>query len=93
MTSPILLAWRDGRHRLLALQKLPADPQRQIVGSLDDLATGLGPCGKRGEFHMPSYAGPLFRHPLTLHLGESVLRDERLQLTNILLDTEHAPAR
>jgi uncharacterized protein (TIGR00290 family) len=63
---------------------------------LDDLPAGVDPCGERGEFHTLSYAGPLFRQPLKLRLGESVLRDERFQFTDFLLDSsapEHARIR
>ena len=58
---------------------------------LDALPAGVDPCGERGEFHTLSYAGPLFRHPLKLRRGESVLRDDRFQFTDFLLD-EHAAA-
>jgi diphthamide synthase (EF-2-diphthine--ammonia ligase) len=58
---------------------------------LDALPAGVDPCGERGEFHTLSYAGPLFRRPLRLRRGESVLRDGRFQFTDFLLD-EHAAA-
>lgn len=63
---------------------------------LDALPAGIDPCGERGEFHTLSYAGPLFRQPLKLRPGESVLRDARFQFTDFLLDSnevEHAPTR
>lgn len=56
---------------------------------LDALPAGVDPCGERGEFHTLSYAGPLFHQPLDLRRGESVLRDDRFQFTDFLLD-EHA---
>lgn len=46
------------------------------------LPAGVDPCGERGEFHTLSYAGPLFRKPLQLQRGESVLRDGRFQYTD-----------
>lgn len=52
---------------------------------LDALPFGVDPCGERGEFHTLSYAGPLFRQPLKLLRGESVLRDGRFQFTDFLL--------
>jgi len=58
---------------------------------LDALPTGVDPCGERGEFHTLSYAGPLFREPLRLRRGESVLRDERFQYTDFILE-EPTPA-
>ena len=56
------------------------------------LPAAVDPCGERGEFHTLSYAGPLFRQPLKLRRGESVLRDGRFQFTDFLLD-EHAEPR
>jgi uncharacterized protein (TIGR00290 family) len=53
---------------------------------LDDLPAGVDPCGERGEFHTLSYAGPMFRYPLRLRRGETVLRDERFQFTDFLLE-------
>ena len=53
---------------------------------LDDLPAGVDPCGERGEFHTVSYAGPLFRQPLKLRRGESVLRDGRFQFTDFMLE-------
>jgi diphthamide synthase (EF-2-diphthine--ammonia ligase) len=53
---------------------------------LDALPAGVDPCGERGEFHTLSHAGPLFRQPLALRRGESVLRDGRFQFTDFILD-------
>ena len=53
---------------------------------LDALPAGVDPCGERGEFHTLSFGGPLFRTSLALRKGESVLRDERFQFTDFLLD-------
>jgi uncharacterized protein (TIGR00290 family) len=53
---------------------------------LDSLPAGVDPCGERGEFHTLSYAGPLFSQPLKLRRGETVLRDDRFQFTDFLLD-------
>lgn len=53
---------------------------------LDALPAGVDPCGERGEFHTLSFGGPLFRAPLALRKGESVLRDGRFQFTDFLLD-------
>jgi diphthamide synthase (EF-2-diphthine--ammonia ligase) len=53
---------------------------------LDQLPPGVDPCGERGEFHTLAFDGPLFREPLKLRRGESVLRDGRFQFTDFLLD-------
>ena len=38
---------------------------------LHDLPAGIDPCGERGEFHSCVYAGPMFRHPLAIELGDT----------------------
>jgi len=53
---------------------------------LDALPTGVDPCGENGEFHTLSYGGPLFAHDMHVARGESLLRDERFQYTDFLLD-------
>ncbi|KGI77379.1 ATP-binding protein [Oleiagrimonas soli] len=53
---------------------------------LDALPEGVDPCGENGEFHTLAFAGPAFRAPIALQRGESVLRDERFQYTDFLLD-------
>jgi uncharacterized protein (TIGR00290 family) len=57
---------------------------------LDTLPAGVDACGERGEFHTLSFGGPLFRRPLTLRRGESVLRDDRFQFTDFLLASDAA---
>jgi uncharacterized protein (TIGR00290 family) len=52
---------------------------------LDELPPGCDPCGENGEFHTLVHAGPMFRHPLTLVRGESVLRDGRFACTDFAL--------
>ncbi|MCG3112646.1 MAG: adenine nucleotide alpha hydrolase [Candidatus Manganitrophus sp. SB1] len=42
---------------------------------LDDLPKEVDPCGERGEFHSFTVAGPMFRHPLSVTVGEVVTRD------------------
>ena len=44
-------------------------------GLLDDLPSGVDPCGENGEFHTCVYAGPMFQRPLTLEPGEVVTRE------------------
>lgn len=58
---------------------------------LDALPAGVDPCGERGEFHTLTHGGPMFRQPLKLRRGESVLRDERFQFTDFLLDDDVCP--
>jgi uncharacterized protein (TIGR00290 family) len=42
---------------------------------LNDLPQGVDPCGENGEFHSFVFAGPMFRKPLQITLGEVVHRD------------------
>lgn len=42
---------------------------------LDDLPPSVDPCGENGEFHTAVSAGPIFNAPLTVAVGETVLRD------------------
>ncbi len=42
---------------------------------LQDLPTGIDPCGERGEFHTCVYAGPMFDAAIGLESGEVVNRD------------------
>jgi uncharacterized protein (TIGR00290 family) len=53
---------------------------------LDALPQGVDPCGENGEFHTLSYGGPLFANDMRITRGESLLRDERFQYTDFLLD-------
>jgi uncharacterized protein (TIGR00290 family) len=42
---------------------------------LKDLPLTADPCGENGEFHSFVYAGPGFRHPINVSVGEIVERD------------------
>lgn len=42
---------------------------------LRDLPPGVDPCGENGEFHTFAHAGPMFRQPVPLTMGETVERD------------------
>jgi uncharacterized protein (TIGR00290 family) len=42
---------------------------------LADLPPGVDPCGENGEFHSFVYAGPEWRHPIDVAVGEIVERD------------------
>ncbi len=39
------------------------------------LPEGVDPCGERGEFHTIVVAGPMFRHPIPITIGEIVERE------------------
>lgn len=42
---------------------------------LNDLPEGVDPCGENGEFHSFAYAGPMFKHAISITSGEVVERD------------------
>jgi uncharacterized protein (TIGR00290 family) len=42
---------------------------------LADLPSGVDPCGENGEFHTFACAGPMFRAPIVVNVGEIVDRD------------------
>jgi uncharacterized protein (TIGR00290 family) len=42
---------------------------------LSEFPRDIDPCGENGEFHTFTYAGPMFRHNLSVEVGEIVSRD------------------
>jgi diphthamide synthase (EF-2-diphthine--ammonia ligase) len=58
---------------------------------LDALPATVDRCGERGEFHTCVHDGPMFKRPLALRRGETVLRDKRFAFTELRLKT-HLPA-
>ena len=42
---------------------------------LSEFSPNIDPCGENGEFHTFAYAGPMFRHNLSVEVGEIVSRD------------------
>ena len=59
----------------------PAKLDRSFAGRqfnadlLDALPYGVDPCGENGEFHTFASAGPMFRRPVPVSVGEIVERD------------------
>jgi len=51
---------------------------------LNDLPSGVDPCGENGEFHTFVHDGQIFKKPIDHRLGEIVLRDERFYYCDIL---------
>src|SRR3954470_1402401 len=52
---------------------------------LRELPATVDPCGERGEFHTCVYAGPIFRHPLAIQVGDRVRRDDRFEYCELTL--------
>jgi uncharacterized protein (TIGR00290 family) len=42
---------------------------------LGDLPDGVDPCGENGEFHTFVHAGPIFKEPIPIEIGERRMRD------------------
>lgn len=42
---------------------------------LEDLPAHVDPCGENGEFHSFVFAGPIFKHEISITVGEVVIRD------------------
>lgn len=42
---------------------------------LEELPAGVDACGENGEFHTFAFAGPVFRQPIAVTVGETVERD------------------
>ena len=58
-------------------RKLPASfaGRRFDAELLADLPPGVDPCAENGEFHTFACAGPMFRSPIAVEVGETVTRD------------------
>jgi uncharacterized protein (TIGR00290 family) len=57
---------------------------------LTELPPGVDPCGERGEFHTFCWAGPMFKAPVPVRVGETVCRNG-FQFADLLPD--HCPER
>lgn len=44
-------------------------------GLLNELPATVDPCGENGEFHSFCFDGPMFAHPISIQVGETVTRD------------------
>jgi len=68
------------------LERLPADyaGMEYDANFLRELPSGCDPCGENGEFHTFVYAGPCFKQPIEVKLGESVIRDRRFCFRDLL---------
>jgi uncharacterized protein (TIGR00290 family) len=59
---------------------------------LRELPATVDPCGEQGEFHTCVYAGPIFRQPLEIQVGDRVRRDDRFEYCELTLAGVEAPA-
>ena len=58
--------------KLLAAEFVGREFDEQL---LSEFPPNIDPCGENGEFHTFVYAGPMFRHDLSVEVGEIVSRD------------------
>ena len=58
-------------------KKVPAEfaGREWDAALLRELPAGVDPCGENGEFHSFAYAGPMFRAPIAVVMGERIERD------------------
>jgi uncharacterized protein (TIGR00290 family) len=56
---------------------LSADFAGQEYGEsfLERIPANVDPCGENGEFHTFAFTGPMFRKPVNIEIGETVVRD------------------
>lgn len=55
------------------------------------LPTSIDPCGENGEFHTCVSGGPMFRTPLHLQQGQTLMRDGRYAYTDFMLADATTP--
>lgn len=51
---------------------------------LSELPAAVDPCGERGEFHTFVHSAPIFKHDVSVTIGETVLRDNRFAFCDLL---------
>ncbi len=58
-------------------KRLPADFAGEEYGEafLKRIPAHIDPCGENGEFHTFAFAGPMFKKPVNIVIGETVSRD------------------
>jgi uncharacterized protein (TIGR00290 family) len=58
-------------------KQLPAEFSGQEYGEsfLERIPTNIDPCGENGEFHSFAFDGPMFKEPIKVSIGETIIRD------------------
>jgi diphthamide synthase (EF-2-diphthine--ammonia ligase) len=68
------------RAKLTCVDSKQIDPKfagREFDSRLfSELPPSADPCGENGEFHSFVYAGPMFREPIPIEIGEIIQRDQ-----------------
>lgn len=52
------------------------------------LPTQVDPCGENGEYHSFVFAGPIYKSPIPVKLGEAIKRDVHFCFRDMTLETE-----
>jgi uncharacterized protein (TIGR00290 family) len=94
-TRELISEMLDGglRARIVCLD--PAKVSAEFAGRdldhqfVQQLPTGVDPCGENGEFHTFAYAGPMFDESIPIESGETVLRDGFV-FSDLLLNSKAA---
>lgn len=80
-TPPLARAFIAAGFEAIVVSVDPAQLDAAFAGRaydaafLDALPDGVDPCGENGEFHTFVHAGPIFAAPLSVRVGEVVMRD------------------
>jgi uncharacterized protein (TIGR00290 family) len=80
-TDELAVRMVDGGLRSVLTCVNPKHLDRSFAGRqfdralLGDLPGSVDKCGERGEFHSFAWDGPMFRHPVSVQVGEIVDRD------------------
>lgn len=80
-TWPLALEMLDAGLRSIITCVDPRKMPGKFVGRewsrtlLAELPDDVDPCGENGEFHTMVIAGPMFRRPIPVRIGETVTRD------------------
>lgn len=59
---------------------------------LAELPSGVDPCAENGEFHTFACAGPMFRSPIAVRVGETVTRDGFVSCDLVPVDSRAVPS-
>jgi uncharacterized protein (TIGR00290 family) len=76
-------------------RKLPAclAGRRFDLDLLSELPAGIDPCAENGEFHTFACAGPMFRRPIPICVGEPVTRDGFVFCDLVPANVDPSPSR
>ncbi|MDE3032370.1 MAG: hypothetical protein KGI56_01775 [Acidobacteriota bacterium] len=78
MPRRVLLSWSSGKDAAYALHRLRADSELEVVGLLtthNGAFDRVAMHGERGEFHIFAWDGPMYRQPVAIAPGETVIRE------------------